>query len=278
MTRRTLFALTAALALAAPLAAAPATLGLGDQTLGTPPSPAATDLFVGHTVALDIGGDAGEVVWVLLSFTPPPANPPLIGGVPLAVDPAGVFVVATGFPLPASGTVTVPATLPTDVPAGVPVFVQVALVGGGGPRLTNGLALVTQTEPIGPVDSGEHCGHPLGSTGGTLLVTDDPTWQAFWAQHTSQLQNPPPAPTIDFTKDAVLAHFIGPQVIHNILVSVDEVVFLGAGLRVDVSIDVPTGTCNTPGSTCPYAIVTIPKPVALAVSVLNVTVSFYTCP
>ena len=277
MIRRSI-ALAAALTIAAPLVAAPATLGLTDQTLGVDLGAGADTLSVGHQVSLDVGGDAGEVVWVLLSFTPPPANPPLIGGVPLAVDPNAVFVIAAGFPLPGSGTLALPAAVPTDIPAGVDLFVQVGLTGAGGPRLTNGLALTTATEPLAPVDAGEVCGHPLGATGGSTVITDDPSWQAFWTQHVSQIANPPPAPTIDFSQDSVVAFFLGPQVIHNILVDVEQVVSLGTGLQLDITVDVPTGTCNTPGNTCPYAIVTIPAAVAAPVAVTNVTVGFYTCP
>ena len=85
--------LVAAICAGALAAQTPAALVLSDVTLGTP----ASGLVLGHAVTFDVVGEPGEVVLVLASPTPPPVPPPLVGGVPLAVDPASFAILFDGF-------------------------------------------------------------------------------------------------------------------------------------------------------------------------------------
>lgn len=47
------------------------------------------------------------------------------------------------------------------------------------------------------------------TTATTAVVRSDAAWASLWAMHAAWRLPPPPAPTVDFTRDEVLALFVG---------------------------------------------------------------------
>ena len=234
-----------------------------------------------------MGGDPGEVVVLLASATPPPAAPPLIGGVPLAVDPAGLFVLFDGTVdpaavLPPGGSVALPLSVPSTLPVGAAVYLQAALLDFTtfGARLTNGLAPATAGEPLTHLDQGELSGHPQAFLGGTLVITDAAAWSQFWNLHTTPFFPPPPLPAVDFSQEAVVAHFLGMQTIGGILLTIDAAIFqgAGAGLGLETTVHVPGAGCPVPQViTYPFSIAAVPMAVVGPVQVIQSTVNFKPC-
>lgn len=43
----------------------------------------------------------------------------------------------------------------------------------------------------------------------TAVVRNRPSWESLWAEHTATRTSPPPAPAVDFSKEMVVAVFLG---------------------------------------------------------------------
>lgn len=123
-------------------------LELVDLTLGTSSGTgAAADLPRGHSVRLDVRGPAGAAVFIGVSVTPPPANPPVLGGQPLAIDPAAMLLLVDGALDPAArigagGTYAQPFVVPPWFDNGLRVWAQALTVSTAGQlALSRGLLL-----------------------------------------------------------------------------------------------------------------------------------------
>jgi hypothetical protein len=139
-----LLASVSLLAFAAQAAAAQPQLEIEDVDLGaTSLAGVFFDLVRGNDIVVHVQGSPGDLVFWLLSTEPPPANPPMIGGVPLAVDPATLVVLLHGVSNP-TAVFSVPITVPTNLALGETVYTQFALVDPATStvRLSNGLELI----------------------------------------------------------------------------------------------------------------------------------------
>ncbi len=81
----------------------------------------------------------------------------------------------------------------------------------GGGNAGGGNTGSLQNAPYRTLSQGYYGGTFVGQGATSLLITDDPTWQALWAQHSSFLGTPTPAPAVDFASELIVARFIGAQ-------------------------------------------------------------------
>jgi hypothetical protein len=253
-------------------------LGLADLTLGTPADTAATTLYLGHSISFDVAGGTGGEVAYLLASGRGPAVPIDLGGVPVIVDPLAHVVLGVQ-PVGTMGQPSFPFTVPPTMAIGNTAHAQVFLLDllAGQVRATNGLALSTAGEPLQTFLTGSQSGHPLASSGGAVTITSDAEWQAFWAQHTSYILPPPPAPSVDFGTTAVVCAFAGWKPSSGYSLGLDSIVYTGTALDLAGTIQKPGAGCGT------LAVITYPFHFALvdaavaAPAQLGLTTLEYTC-
>ncbi|MEM7200946.1 MAG: hypothetical protein AAF628_11805 [Planctomycetota bacterium] len=192
----------------------PATLTAHDDTWGFGSRSESFVMARGHSVTLRVTGTPGERARLLASLTPPPAPPPELNGVPVAVDPSR-FLVLLDSVIPPSGELSLATTTPSGAATGDQVYLQATLDNGtsGGARLSPGLTLTVIDRVLEPIQQEVLTRHPLGQTaeGGIVILRNATAWTAFWAEHNAGLTALPPLPSVDFTRDVVVAAYAGTR-------------------------------------------------------------------
>ena len=187
MTRATLTALIVAV-LGLSSAAQGPSMVYTDLFTGVDSSASGTfDLVVNHLFQVDITANPLEVVVVVAGPTAAdPANPVVIGGLPLGIDPAGAFVVFDGFTqgglVDLSGHFILQAPVP-DLPPGLSLFVQAYLVdlSSFAVTATNVVEMTFAGEPLTVIAQGSQTDHPQGAflTPTGFVFTDAVSWSGF---------------------------------------------------------------------------------------------------
>lgn len=93
-----------------------------------------------------------------------------------------------------------------------------------------------------------------------FYLTDEAGWQRFWSAHLAGMQPVPPAPAVDFSKQAVIAFFAGPRPTASYRVRIREVSDGKDRVRLDVletAADLP-GCGGLAQETQPFHIVAVP--------------------
>lgn len=157
----------------------------------------------GNLTTFQVGGAPGRAVVLAMSPTPPPADPPVLGGVELAVDPQNLIVLVSGLAdgqslIGPGGTFELSLTIPAASALGGQFWMQALTAdpGGANPALSAGVELVVadallfdfEDGPQGwqagfsdyPV--GEELFYELGSGHGPLPAPLDGSKSAFRIQ------------------------------------------------------------------------------------------------
>lgn len=98
------------------------------------------------------------------------------------------------------------------------------------------------------------------TTARNVVVDNASSWANLWADHTRPLSNPPPAPTVDFSKHMVLAVFLGGRPLGCYGVTITRTELLASKLRVEYQESTPPSdvACTTVMAS-PVHIVAVPK-------------------
>jgi hypothetical protein len=111
--------------------------------------------------------------------------------------------------------------------------------------------------PFTTIDSGSNSGV---DTRGGVTVRDQGEWLALWRRHTANQHPAPPAPTVDFSSEMVVAVFSGQRRSGGFSIQIDRIKSTGSKLMVMVSESSPTpGSINMMMITQPYYIVRLGK-------------------
>ena len=93
-----------------------------------------------------------------------------------------------------------------------------------------------------------------------VLINDNEKYQALMNEHYKNLDQMPRIPVVDFTKNSVVAVFIGPKDNGGYIVAIDSINEGSSSLSVNVSEIAPGKNCNvTQAISKPFTIVKIPK-------------------
>ncbi len=143
----------------------------------------------------------------------------------------------------------------------------VVLLGGCLPRGTGGEpgcpvcpgggAVAELSVPFETLDQGVQSGIRHARK---LVIRDGETWAALWREHVAERVPQPPLPQVDFTRDMVIAFFLGEKptagyaaTIKEIRASLDKLL-----VRVEVTSP-PPGSFVAQVLTQPYHIVKLPR-------------------
>jgi hypothetical protein len=111
--------------------------------------------------------------------------------------------------------------------------------------------------PVRPVLH-EHSSGVVDST--RSVITDNTAFSALWAQAFRFVSEAPPVPTIDFTREMLIAASLGTRPSGGYSITVDSVTSGGSELAIFVSAIAPGSTCAVTGAlTHPVVIVAIPR-------------------
>jgi hypothetical protein len=80
-----------------------------------------------------------------------------------------------------------------------------------------------------------------------LVIRDAASWQAYWAKTVSNMSPAPPAPTVDFTRQMVLAAAMGQQRSGGFVIVIDSVYASGGTTYAVVRSVSPGSNCVVPG-------------------------------
>lgn len=93
-----------------------------------------------------------------------------------------------------------------------------------------------------------------------LVIRDWAIWDALWKEHTAGRLPPPPLPTVDFSREMVVAFFLGEKPTSGYAVEIREVLLTEAELRVRVEVTVPQkGAIVLQILTQPFHIICLPQ-------------------
>ncbi len=130
--------------------------------------------------------------------------------------------------------------------------------GGGGGDGGGGSGGGGGSVPFAAFDSGGYSGV---TTARTVVCRTDAEFAALWSQHVGTVSPAPPRPAVDFTRDMVVAVFLGhrPSPAHS--VALERVTRTDADLTVRyVDARVTSGTCVFPAVVVqPYVMATVPQ-------------------
>ena len=257
----------------------PATLAVTDQTLGLASAGPSATLITGGDVLFDVGGAPGELALVFADVGPAPASPPLIGGVPILLDPGSALLLAAGA-LDGAGAFSFGVAVPAALPAGLEVQLQGALLSHAAPmlRATNGIS-ASAFPMLQTLAQGVKSGHPMGgSLPQALVVSDAASWAAFWDLHDGPISSTTP-PAVDFEHYAVLCAFFGWFPTGGASIAVEEVALQPGGLVVAATMKIPGPGCGSFFyETHPYHFVLIPAAAAGPVLALQTQLLAPPCP
>lgn len=93
-----------------------------------------------------------------------------------------------------------------------------------------------------------------------FYLTDEAKWRELWSVHTAGTQPVPPAPAVDFSKQAVIAFFAGPRPTASYQVRIRNVSDTKDRVRLDVvetAADLP-GCMGLTQETQPFHIIAVP--------------------
>lgn len=112
--------------------------------------------------------------------------------------------------------------------------------------------------PFTIIDNGAQSGmHPQTQT--LTVLQDEATWTAFWAKHNT-ISPPPVSPSIDFSKDMVVAVVDTDQPNSGYYISLDKIEKRGEELWVYVTRAQPAPACMNLGMVAqPFVFATLPK-------------------
>jgi len=160
---------------------------------------------------------------------------------PAAAPPSAEPVAA---PAPAGQPVTqAPATTPDTTPGAVPV----------GPAPAAGYAPYDSSNSIAMRRIGQWSTSSI-TTPARIVIRDDSAYARFWAG----LGDAGSRPSVDFTRDLVIAVAAGQQSTGGHSIAVDRVTRVGPGLAVEVTETVPPQGCmTTQGITQPVDVVVV---------------------
>jgi len=86
---------------------------------------------------------------------------------------------------------------------------------------------------------------------------------ALWAQMYAKMTSPPSLPTIDWTKQMVIAYFMGDQKHGGYRVRITKAAEDLGSFKVEVTVTIPGQACHVPtDNTQPYVVVTVPASAA----------------
>lgn len=107
------------------------------------------------------------------------------------------------------------------------------------------------------LSQGEHTNHPLGWSGGILLVDDAAAFDALWQQHVAGFE---PTPPMDFSRYAVVAVFLGSVSHGGVSIAVRSASLSVTRLDVTTQVTAPGPNCFvTWVMTQPCHIVRVPR-------------------
>lgn len=93
-----------------------------------------------------------------------------------------------------------------------------------------------------------------------VLINDNDKYQALMNDHYKNLDQMPRIPVVDFTKNSVVAVFIGPKNNGGFMVAIDSINEGSSSISVNISEISPGKNCVvTEAITKPFSIVKIPK-------------------
>ncbi|HKZ94207.1 MAG TPA: protease complex subunit PrcB family protein [Candidatus Bathyarchaeia archaeon] len=107
------------------------------------------------------------------------------------------------------------------------------------------------------IDRGSHSGQINPAY---FVIQDTETWIEVWNQHAQFMLDPPPPPSIDFSKHTVIAAFMGEVNTGGYAVNVYDLIDTGSSIVAKIEKTRPGPTCIvTQALTQPYHIVQIAK-------------------
>lgn len=92
-----------------------------------------------------------------------------------------------------------------------------------------------------------------------IVVRTPPEWAALWARHA---EPGVPLPSVDFTREMVVAVFLGRRPTSNREIQITSVDEIGAGPDLEVTyreFDTAAGTVRRPVITTPFHIIALPR-------------------
>lgn len=93
-----------------------------------------------------------------------------------------------------------------------------------------------------------------------VLISDRGVWEAHWQRHAGNLVPVPPAPAVDFVREAVVAAYMGEQRTGGYSVEITRVTLDGKTLRVRINETSPgPGAVVTQALTQPFHLAAIPR-------------------